>query len=231
MKKSLLLALIACLSSLGLSAQTNYKTVTGYVVDGNGAPISGAEVAVPGGGETVYTDADGSFTLQVHPMLKKLTARYAGMSNLSLNTDFNAPMVFTMEPVKTNPGFINVMGGFGLDFEVTDYNFGTASIMGGQLGKWGYYGKFTSDFADGYALTLGAIKSLKANKSYMYFGAGWNHFNDESWEEGGNGVAVDLGLIVRPSEHFNINLGLNFAYGFRYEDKSLCLQAGVGYVF
>lgn len=235
MKKAILFVLFSVLTFAGVAAQDGYKTIKGYVVDKNGAPISGAEVSVPGGGETVYTDADGSFTMNVHPLLKKLTAKYAGMGDKTLKTNFDSDMVFTMNPFNPHPGFLSVLGGYTHNSYDSSDSFGSVSLMGGRLGKWGYYARIMSDFEDNYSVTIGAIKSIKAYKWFTYFGAGYAHnyyFNYDYYphDDVAHSFALDFGFICRASKHFNVTFGINGATDFD-DVHTLGVNLGVGYVF
>lgn len=63
MKRSFYLALLACLCSFSLWAQT--RQVTGQVVSDSSQPISSVNVSVKGTPTTVATDADGHFTINI----------------------------------------------------------------------------------------------------------------------------------------------------------------------
>lgn len=60
------------------NGQVTTKIITGKVVDKTGEPLPGALVSATGGAETVATEADGTFTIEVPVWLKNLTASYAG---------------------------------------------------------------------------------------------------------------------------------------------------------
>lgn len=254
MKKILAFVAIGALAILGAAAQ-NLKPVHGYVIDKNtGSPIVGAEVSVPGGGETTITDADGSFNLTVTPYLKKLEAKYDGMQSKKMKVNFYNDMVFEMKKERQHPGFINLMlAAPGVAIDEYDANFALNwGLMGGQLGKWGWYAKTMvnlgwEDF--GTTITAGAVKQLKKNKTYMYFGAGfgcfsgswyggeywYNKYDYYYWEDYNYfyGVALDLGFIFRTSRHFNITVGLDPVIGFDIDEVGcqLNLNLGIGYVF
>lgn len=213
--------------SVGIMTAQNTKTVTGYVVDTNGSPISGAEVMAPGGGATVITDADGSFSIEVHPLLKKLTASYAGMADKSLSLKDTSNLVFTMKREPKLRGFISAVGTFGFDFYQEIGQEG-AGLMGGQLGKWGWYSKLLMDNDggdNGFNFTAGAIKQFGKKPTYLYFGVGWAY---DGWADY-SGVGVDLGVIFKVKTHLNVITGINFNY---IEDAtSLNANIGIGYTF
>ena len=255
MKRILSIALCAVISAGIAFAQEGYREVKGYVVDKNGNPIPGAEVMATGGGESVITDSDGSFKMNVHPLLKKMTASYSGMVTKKLNTNFNSDMIFRLKPEKLNPWFLNVNAGvvFGKYWSWPDYREthinGSIGIMTGRLGKWGFYGKAVSevDMAEKASLTFGAIKSINKQSTFLYAGLGYGYFM-------GSGMSADLGFIFRTSRHFNISIGYNLVkcfekfeycedYYYDYEngiDRSIwkmyspmshAIEIGFGYVF
>lgn len=227
--------------AMGTAMAQESKTVTGYVVDKNGNPLAGAEVMSAGGGASAISDADGSFTLNVHPLLKKLTASYAGMSDKTLRLDKTSDLVFTMQPQKKHPAFINAIGCVGLTSGNYDGNkesdlTGGFGVMGGVLGNWGYYGKFLATAYDGYELgigvTVGAIKQLGKSSTYLYFGAG---FNDDCITD--MCFAADFGAIFKVTQHINIVAGINYSHGsdkredYNLSNNKFLLNLGVGYVF
>ena len=230
--KKIYILLIMALIAIGAAAQTT-QTVHGAVIDKNGNPLPGAEVFATGGAETTVTDADGSFTLEVPIWLKSITARYAGMDDKKLKTNFNGSMLFTMSPTLKNAWFLNLVGG--ADFGAYGNTCGRLGIMGGRLSTWGYYGKVTLpiggptfSMATGFQGTIGAIRHI--NKSlYAYFGAGYSGVIDEDydsyWEGGGAG---ELGCIVKIGRHFNFCAGYLIAFGCQIDHN---INFGFGYVF
>ncbi|MDE7410906.1 MAG: carboxypeptidase-like regulatory domain-containing protein [Paramuribaculum sp.] len=248
MKRIIYFVLFAIIAVGSVEAQSVYRNVKGYVVDKNGSPLPGAEVNAAGGGESVITDADGSFNMNVHPLLKKLTASYSGLKSKTLKPDFNSDMIFTLNPQNQHPFFINVNIGF---WGFVD-NGPFVGFMGGQLGKWGYYAKW--GFEVGYASTpmigtVGVIKSIHKLSSFLFLGIGYGNIHgmekysgyyyneyydrEEYYEyshlETKSGMAVDLGYILRPSEHFNLSFGYTLTTDFT--DSNHIIQVGAGYVF
>lgn len=237
MKRILGVILFGLISVVSVTAQIEYRMVKGCVIDKNGNPIAGAEVIATGGGESVLTDADGSFRLSVHPYLKSLTASYTGFKSKTMKTRFGSDMIFTLKLQNTQPGFLNVLGGVNYN----DCGFsraGVLGLMGGQLGKWGYYAKVMTHLYEGdmktISGTVGVIKSFYRQNSYLYLGAGYSYYSNELmpywWSRHNyNGFAIDLGYILRPCKHFNLNIGatLNCLEGL----ADAVFHAGVGYVF
>lgn len=249
MKK--IIKILACaVLSIGSAAAQTTKTYTGFVVDKNGNPVVGAEVAAPGGGATTITDSDGSFKIDVPFMLKKLTASYTGMRTRTLKLDKSSELVFNMKSLKKMTGFISVVGNLGISINNYSYNGyynysydsydeqyidGTAGggIMGGQLpqlAKWGWYVKcmgFAGFSGVGYgSLTAGAIRKL-GTKFHLYFGAGAAYVYDDM------GVSIDLGTLFTVSDHVNIIAGINYTRNFDTSDQYnlMNLNIGVGYTF
>ncbi len=239
--KNFCFILLMAFTAIGAVAQSTQatQTVRGAVIDKNGNPLPGAEVFATGGAETTVTDADGTFTLEVPVWLKSLTARYAGMSDKKLKTDFNSNMIFTMSPAIMKSWFINLEGGIDAS---QDGTYGRVGLMGGRLGNWGYYGKLmlpatsdVEDFGVGIHFTIGAIKHVYKS-IYAYLGAGYGgcfdyenvySYYDCWWEAGG---AFEGGFIVRIGQHFNCNLGYLISSNFDYAtDHNINL--GIGYVF
>lgn len=245
MKKIMTLMLtmvIACVSAMGQST----RTIHGFVIDTNGNPIAGAEVTVPGGGDTAITDSDGSFTITVSQFLKKLTAKYAGMANATQEVNFDKDMVFTMKPENMRPFFLNAVVLFANATRYYEQEYGREShndlgggVMFGQFGKWGWFGKLTyfGSYNDHYAITGGVTRSLKSNKIFAYLGLGYGllgyDYEDYYWEEKReSGIALDAGLIFKTSRHFDISVGFSPVIPFSEPScASYSLQIGVGYVF
>ncbi len=183
------------LTAFGAMAQIEPKTVRGVVVDNNGNPIAGAEVTATGGGSSAITDSDGSFSLQVSPYLKTLTATYAGMGSKKQKVKFDKDMVFRMKEAWKTRGFISLIGNIGFNnyWQWGDYStvyeddnkkirecvdgedasiFGGGGLMGGVLGKWGAYGKFVYSSNKDITATAGFIKGC-SRVFYIYFGIGY----------------------------------------------------------
>lgn len=247
--KKLMTMLICTVLSIGTAVAQNSKTYNGFVVDNNGNPIVGAEVMAPGGGASAITDSDGSFTIEVPFLLKKLTASYTGMQDKSIKLGESSNLVFKMRSLKKMTGFISVIGNFGYfndSYTYSDSYSGSSwdedysqvalggGIMGGQigqLGKWGWYvkgmGYLGLEYSDGTgSLTAGAIRRL-GTKAHLYFGGGAAYIYDIM------GFSLDLGTIFTVSDHVNVIAGLNYANASSSYDKynQINLNIGVGYTF
>lgn len=106
--KKFIFAIIMAVAAFGIQAQDTEKTtktVTGAVVDDNGNPMPGALVEATGGAESVTTDADGTFTLEVPVWLKSLTATYPGLKprKVKLHNKFNYDEKVLFEMKKKKP--------------------------------------------------------------------------------------------------------------------------------
>ena len=216
-------------------AQENFKAVKGYVIDKNGNPIPGAEVMAPGGGESAITDSDGSFHMNVHPLLKKLSATYDGMTTKTLKIKPDKDLVFRLKKERVRPAFLNVVHAFTCN--MVEQEFAPAwGLMAGMLGKWGFYGKAVCDWYGDFSVTFGAIKSIYKRNAYIYVGTGYGR----AWNyEQRSGIAGDLGFIFKTGRHFNITIGYNIIRTFPFKDHGEHfssnyvhgVQLGLGYVF
>ncbi len=250
--KKIIAMLICAVLSIGIATAQNSKTYTGFVVDKNGNPVVGAEVMAPGGGVSAITDSDGSFTIEVPFMLKKLTASYAGMNEKSLKLGKSSNLVFKMKALKKRVGFISFVGNIGVisdrktgrDYEDVFYESssteisGGAGVMGGQIGQlsiWGWYVKGmgfggVNYFSGGGSFTAGAIIKLGSN-AHLYFGGG------VAFLESAIGYSFDLGTIFTVGSHVNIISGLNYTNGIvnhsshEHTYDIANLNIGVGYTF
>lgn len=79
-----LLIVIAAFCGMAFSQSRNNgqittKTITGIVTDKAGTPLEGATVSATAGAETVETDANGAYSIEVPVWLKRLSASYPGM--------------------------------------------------------------------------------------------------------------------------------------------------------
>ena len=165
----------------GAMAQAT-REVKGAVIDKNGNPLPGAKVEATGGAESTVTDADGTFTLEVSQWLKSLTATYPGMNKKKVSIkDGKTNVVFNMSKHSTH-WFVNIVGMYTIGY---DYGNGSLGVMGGQIGKWGWYAKAIMDLnvADGaYRNTdkaspgpsfyVGGIKRI-IDPLYFYLGVGY----------------------------------------------------------
>lgn len=229
--KRLMTIMVCALFAFGMAMAQYNKTIHGLVVDKNGNPLVGAEVMAPGGGATAITDADGSFSMEVPILLKKLSASYAGMENKTMKVGNSSEMIFRMNPEKRHPGFISINVGLGILDDPDPYFSIGGSIMGGMLGKWGWYTKMAifSDFdTGGGCLTAGAIKQLGKTSAHLYFGAGAGVYYYDFIP------TVDLGVIFKATRHLNVITGLmynRFIGDNRWYNNNISLNLGVGYIF
>lgn len=195
--KNLLLAGILAASAGIASAQSETparpattRVITGMVVDKNGNPLSGAEVRATGGAETVYTEADGSFSIEVPVTLKSLTASYTGLRDCRLRTTSYNNMIFTLKDFNRTNGFVSVVGSCNFALNSTpsiDGAIPQLGLMGGAYRKWGGYLKVLMGFGgqkyvtqyynevEGFphfpVISGGAIRKLN-EKFNIFFGAG-----------------------------------------------------------
>lgn len=228
---------------LGVSAQTT-RIVTGAVIDQNGNPLPNALVEATGGAESVTTDVDGSFRIEVSIWLKSLTAKYGGLPDKKVKLDQNNQIIFEMKP-KTDSWFIDAA--YAINFG-EDITFSRAGLMGGYLGNWGGYARVMLPFGGGIedhtpSVTAGVIKRV-CKPLYVYFGAGYAPVFDE-WEWGysyGNnsyysdyytdyesGGMFEAGAIFKLSK-FNFSVGYSFSSSFCCNTNH-SIQAAAGYCF
>lgn len=255
--KRLMAMLLCVVMAIGAALAQDSKTITGIVVDQNGNPIAGAEVIAAGGGITAITDADGSFTMDVPVLLKKVIASYPGSYDETVSISDISRLVITLTQKKPLSGFLSFIGsaGFG-SYEVENIRHNNhlaygAGLMGGQLGNWGWYLKGMYNGIGSYSggmMTAGATKQIGKSSSHVYLGAGLSSY-DGYW-----GPAVDFGAIIKIGKNFNIITGLNYnqasgkttKYSYKYDTQghphqfidedhfafsSLNLNIGFGYVF
>ncbi len=249
MKKIIYILAVVFLSISSVSAQNNYKIVKGFVIDNDGTPIPGAEVSTPGGIESVLTDSDGSFSISVHTLLKKLTASYDGLAPKTLRLKSTPYLVFTLKKEPNHSAFLNAVLGYSHNMNTHYKHTVSFGLMAGMLGKWGFYGKGGYDYnTDGFSITAGMIKSIYYRTIYLYVGAGYGMAN-RGYNNVGNyyycndkrsGIAGDIGFIVKTGTHFNLTLGYNIVYTFPYTGRFDInvgsnyvhgLELGFGYVF
>ena len=244
MKKLLTLAAAAAMTVAGAFAQESKRTVHGFVIDNNGNPIAGAEVTATGGGASAISDADGSFTMQVSPFLKTLTATYSVMASNKIKVDFNSDIIIALKEQWRTRAFANAIG----NICVNSYaNGGGGGVMGGVIGKWGGYGKVTVDNNASITATAGVIKGITP-KIYAFVGVGfgsayweyWSHYSYyngysyqfEDLSESGHdvGFAIEFGGILKLSKHFNLMIGYTPVF-VPDDESSHNINIGCGYVF
>lgn len=175
----------------GTQSNTTTRTITGMVVDKNGNPLSGAEVRATGGAETVYTEADGSYSIEVPITLKSLTASYTGLRDTKLRTTAHNQMIFTLKEHRRTHGFINLVGGASKVLGGTipvDGMIPQAGIMGGAYRKWGGYAK----------IMIGGFGGPRFDTGYGY---------SESFMSYGTFPLFTGGVIKRLSNNVNLLVG------------------------
>lgn len=222
------------ISALGANAQ-NTKVITGAVIDKNGNPLPNALVEATGGAESVTTDADGSFRIEVPIWLKSLTAKYAGLQDMKIKLNRGNQIIFEMGP-KTGSWFLDAA--YSANITPDEY-FTRLGLMGGYLGNWGGYAKVLMPIgADGYAtpsVTVGVIKQV-SNPVYLYLGAGYSpvfvpydyYYGDYEWDYY-DGAMFDIGAIFKVKK-FNVGVGYSISTDFEgYVNHSV--QLSVGYCF
>lgn len=230
------MTLVIC--ALCVNAQ-NTKVITGAVIDKNGNPLPNALVEATGGAESVTTDADGSFRIEVPIWLKSLTAKYAGMKDKTIKIENNSQIVFEMKPLRTGYWFLNAA--FSVSFG--DHTHGGAGLMGGYLGNWGGYGRVMipfggdADFCCLPSVTAGVIKKI-SKPVYLYLGAGYSPVYGETWfdypygwfhSDYENGAMFEVGAIFKFKK-------VNFSVGYALSSSFCCytnhsVQFSVGYCF
>lgn len=223
------MALVICV--FGVSAQTT-KVITGAVIDQNGNPLPNALVEATGGAESVTTDADGSFRIEVPIWLKSLTAKYGGLQNKKIKLKQNNQIIFEMKP-KTDSWFIDAAYSVNFGEDVT---FSRAGLMGGYLGNWGGYARVMLPFGDGIddyipSVTVGVIKQI-SNPLYLYLGAGYaqayyeEYYSYGYYAEGESGGMFEAGAILRFGKvNFSVGYGISTSF-FCTTNHSIQLSAG-----
>lgn len=215
--------------ALGIYAQ-NTKVITGAVIDKNGNPLPNALVEATDGAESVTTDADGSFRIEVPIWLKSLTAKYAGLPDKEIKIKNKSQLVFEMK--KTSFWFLDVA--YSANFCEGNY-FSRVGLMGGYLSNsnWGGYAKVLFPIGLGDFLpsvTLGVIRQV-AQPVYMYLGAGYSPTYDYYWYSWNyrDGAMFDIGAIFKV-KNFNIGIGYSISTDF-YSSTNHSAQVSVGYCF
>lgn len=241
--KKLLFLMTIVICALGASAQ-NTKVITGAVIDKNGNPLPNALVEATGGAESVTTDADGSFRIEVPIWLKSLTAKYAGLQDKKIKLNHNNQIIFEMKP-KTGSWFLDAT--YAINFN--DMTFSSIGLMGGYLGNWGGYARVMLPFGDRIdnrtpSATAGVIKQV-AKPLYLYLGAGFAHV----WGEGSSYYYshyydtyeyyyysdYESGGMFEAGAIFKFNK-VNFSVGYSFSSSFCCytnhsIQLSVGYCF
>jgi iron complex outermembrane receptor protein len=102
---------IFLLSSLTIFAQN--KTVTGKVVDKDGAAVAGASVVVKGSNLGTNTDAGGAFSIVVPSSAKALVFSYVGLAPQEVEIGSNNVLSVTMQEATSNDLNEVVVVGYG----------------------------------------------------------------------------------------------------------------------
>lgn len=225
--------------ALGINAQST-KVITGAVIDKNGNPLPNALVEATGGAESVTTDADGSFRIEVPFWLKSLTAKYAGLKDKKIKLNHSNQIIFEMKPEKKGSWFLDAA--YAIAFMAGGETFYRAGLMGGYLGKWGGYARvmcnFGHDTKKAPSATAGVIKQV-AKPVYLYLGAGYANVYGESYFSGSFSSYYfddyEPGGMFEAGAIFNFNK-VNFSVGYGYSSSFCChenhsAQLSVGYCF
>ncbi|MGN0238384.1 MAG: carboxypeptidase-like regulatory domain-containing protein [Lepagella sp.] len=231
--KKLFLLMAIIIAAVAANAQTT-RVITGAVIDKNGNPLPNALIEATGGAETVTTEADGSFTIEVPIWLKSLTVQYAGLSTKKVKIENTNNVIVEMKKKFIENWFVDAVytPTFG------DNTFHRLGVMGGFLGNWGAYAKVLIPFGraiDSYvpSITVGAIKRIGQIPLYAYLGVGyspaWDYWDHCDWALHEDGVMFDVGVLYKIGK-INFGLGYSIATSFsRATNHSV--QISVGYCF
>ena len=200
MKKLFLLFLLMG-TGLSMMAQTTIEVRGGVVDKKNGTPLPGAKVEATGGAESTVTDADGSFSLEVSRWQKSITATYPGMNKKSMKLLSGREILFELTPKERMRWFVNLVGNFTFCHEAhPELTTPGMGLMFGQVGKWGWYGKFLCDFHGPvtYSRTNYRINDSNGAAGYFYWvkdGEKADVYYDEKEENLGPGPTIMFGGI------------------------------------
>lgn len=211
MNKILATLLLSALSVASLSAQTadsqgnqprksaTTRIISGAVIDKNGNPLPGATVQATGGAETVTTDSDGTFSIEVPIWLKSLTASYPGIGERKLKTTAYDQMIFTIKPHYRTYGFVSLMFAnvwqVGAPSNNIVSNVQQLGLMGGAYRSWG-----------GYAKVM-----------FGLFGGGKDYYGDRNV---GIEPTSTAGVIKRINNNFNVFLGVGVGFNYGEDEYS-----------
>lgn len=228
------------IAAVAANAQTT-RVITGAVVDKNGNPLPNALIEATGGAETVTTEADGTFSIEVPVWLKSLTVQYAGLSTKKVKIENTNNVIVEMKKKFIENWFVDAVytPTFG---DVTYHRLG---VMGGFLGNWGAYAKVLIPFGGGIwdntpSVTAGAIKRIGQIPLYAYLGVGYSKVFESYeyydpyygyWGESYyyDGAMFDIGAIYK-IKRINFGLGYSIATDF-YGTTNHSVQISVGYCF
>lgn len=231
--KKLLLLMTLVICAMGVNAQST-RVITGAVIDKNGNPLPNALVEATGGAESVSTDADGTFSIEVPIWLKSLTAKYAGLKDKKIKIQDKSKVLFEMKPSIKGSWFLDAAYSLNIDDDSGIFN--RLGLMGGFLGNWGAYAKIIFPLDRDVAIpsvTVGAIKQV-AKPVYLYLGAGYSHvFNWDSYD--GEYIDADGGMFeagaIFKFNKVNFSVGYAFSSDFDWVGDNHSIQVSVGYCF
>ena len=228
----------------GTRRSTRTRTVQGIVIDKNGYPLAGASVTATGGQESTIVSSDGTFSLQVPEWLKSVTVKHKGFLNKKMKIQDGEMLV----KMKKREWFLNLAGGYSFENDTypnnTIHEDGEIGLMFGTIANWGWYVKpLYCIESEGFSLAAGITKKI-TEPLYLYAGIGFTTILAENdWYDDTESVVpkVDLGLLIRPTTHFNINLGCSGFWGdykdgdyeeyYPMQGIGIQLNLGIGYVF
>lgn len=228
----------------GTRHSTRTRTVQGIVIDKNGYPLAGASVTATGGQESTIVSSDGTFSLQVPEWLKSVTVKHKGFSNKKMKIQDGEMLV----KMKKREWFLNLAGGYSFEQDNpyrdnTIKSGGKIGLMFGTISNWGWYVKpLYCIESEGFSLAAGITKRF-SQPLFLYAGIGFTTIKaTDYWDDENSSIPkVDLGLLIRPTTHFNINLGCSGFLGeYKRPDSGdncamhgigISLNLGVGYVF
>lgn len=199
------------------------RVIEGAVIDETGNPIPGALVQTKKGAQSVLSDADGTYSLEVPRSTGKLEVSYPGLKNKKKSIKKYDYVLFEMNKARPKMHwFVNAVGAV-----VTPLNDdnnsaqGQIGVMGGWIRKnWGMYLKSTfrvggaqpgNGLMDppfkGYksypGLTVGFIKTIGSRFSYL------------------------MGLGVVPTY---VNHEVHNDFGNHGEENFMCYHTGVAWI-
>lgn len=224
------------IAAVAANAQTT-RVITGAVVDKNGNPLPNALIEATGGAETVTTEADGTFTIEVPIWLKSLTVQYAGLSTKKVKIENTNNVIVEMKKKNLDNWFVDAVytPTFG------NFTYHRLGLMGGFLGNWGAYAKvlipFGGDIWDNIpSITVGAIKRIGQIPLYAYLGVGysnaWNYYHyhyNNRYSDYEAGAMFDIGALYKIGK-INFGLGYSIATSF-CGSTNHSVQISVGYCF
>lgn len=229
----------------GTRRSTRTRTVHGVVIDKNGYPVVGAKVMGTGGTESTEVAYDGTFSLQVPEWLKSITVKHEDFAAKKMKIHDGEMLV----KMKKREWFLNFVGGYSFEKEEghgyhTIESGAKIGLMFGTISNWGWYVKpLYCIESEGFSLAAGITKRF-SQPLFLYAGIGFTTIKvTEGYDNEKSSIPkVDLGLLIRPTTHFNINFGCsgflgeyNRPDGYEAYDAmhgiGISLNLGVGYVF